>query len=131
MSTLKTNARTLRRALPPAEALLWIILRSPPLDAWHFRRQVAFEPLYIADFASHAARLVVEADGPSHDLTAAADAARTAWLTARGYRVVRFRNAEILADRQSVWRTICALVPAGGPPPRSAAPSRPPRKGEG
>jgi very-short-patch-repair endonuclease len=131
MSTLKTNAKTLRRTLTHAEALLWTILRSPPLDAWHFRRQVPFEPLYIADFASHAARLVVEADGPSHDLTAAADATRTAWLATRGYRVVRFCNAEILADRQSVWRTLCALVPEGGPPPRSAAPSRPPRKGEG
>ena len=73
MSTLKSNAKTLRRSLTPAEALLWTILRSPPLDAWHFRRQVPFAPLYIADFASHAARLVVEADGPSHDLTAAAD----------------------------------------------------------
>ena len=131
MSILKANAKLLRRSLTPAEALLWTILRSPPLDRWHFRRQVAFAPLYIADFASHAARLVVEADGPSHDLTAAADAERTAWLATRGYQVVRFRNSDVLDDRQSVWRTLCALVPEGGPPPRSAAPSRPPRRGEG
>jgi very-short-patch-repair endonuclease len=131
LSRLNSNARTMRRSLTQAEALLRTILRSPPLDHRHFRRQVAFEPLYIADFASHAARLVVEADGPSHDLTADADASRTAWLATRGYRVVRFRNADVLADRQSVWRTLCALVPEGEPPPRSAAPSRPPRKGEG
>jgi len=132
MPDIKSNARSMRKALTPAEAVLWTILRSPPLDAWHFRRQVVFDTMYIADFASHTARLVIEADGPSHELTSTADAQRTAWLARHGYRVTRFRNDDILADRQSVWRTICALLPEGGPPPRSAkAPSRPPHKGEG
>jgi very-short-patch-repair endonuclease len=122
----------MRNALTPAEAVLWTILRSPPLDAWHFCRQVAFDPVYIADFASHTARLVIEADGPSHELIVTADAQRTAWFAGRGFRVIRFRNDEIFADRQSVWRTICALLPEGGPPPHSAkTPSRPPRRGEG
>jgi very-short-patch-repair endonuclease len=92
---------------------------------------VPFPPRYIADFASHAAKLVVEADGPSHELTVAEDAARTAWLAERGYRVMRFRNTDILADRDAVWRTICALVAACEPPPRSRSASRPPRRGEG
>ena len=132
MPVIKSNARSMRKALTPAEAVLWTILRAPPLNAWHFRRQVVFDTLYIADFASHAARLVIEADGPSHDLTAVADMQRTAWFGRRGYRVIRFRNDDILADRHSVWLTICSLLPESGPPPRSAqAPSRPPRKGEG
>jgi very-short-patch-repair endonuclease len=129
--TLSGNARFLRRALTPAEALLWTLLRTPPLNEWHFRRQVPFPPRYIADFASHRARFVIEADGVSHDQTAFADAERTAWLGSRGYRVIRVRNADILADRDMVWRMICALVAEREPPPRSAAPSRPPRKGEG
>ncbi len=131
MPSLAQNARAMRRALTPAEAVLWTILRSPPLDAWHFRRQVVFEPLYIADFASHSARLVVEVDGPSHALTSAADTARTAWLGAQGYRVVRFANADVLADRQSVWRAIGALLPASGPPPRSAGAESPSPQGGG
>jgi very-short-patch-repair endonuclease len=132
MPDIKSNARSMRKALTPAEAVLWTILRTSPLDAWHFRRQVVFDAMYIADFASHTARLVIEGDGPSHELTSAADTQRTAWFARQGYRVTRFRNDDILADRQSVWRTLCALLPEGGPPPRSAkAPSRPPRKGEG
>jgi very-short-patch-repair endonuclease len=116
---LANTARTARRSLTPAEATLWKILRSPPLDGWHFRRQVVFKPLYIADFASHSARLVIEADGPSHELTFAADKARSAWLGELGYAVLRFTNTEILTDPQSVWREICAQVARHGPPPRS------------
>ena len=131
MSDLTANARAMRRALTPAEAVLWRALRSPPLDLWHFRRQVPFEPIYIADFASHAAKLIIEADGPSHDLTFQADAQRTAWLATRGYRVTRFTNDQIFADAQSVWRAICALVPEGRPPPRRASRESPSPQGGG
>ncbi len=126
---MRANARALRRALTPAEAILWTILRSAPLDSWHFRRQVPFAPLYIADFASHTAKLIVEADGPSHDFTTDQDAARTAWLGERGYRVLRFANAEIVGDRESVWRTVCAAAPVGEPPPRSLRESPSPQGG--
>ena len=121
----------MRRTLTPPEAMLWTILRTPPLKIWHFRRQVPFPPHYIADFASHAARLVVEADGDAHYQTAIADPERTAWLGSRDYRVVQFCNSDILADRDSVSRTLCVLAAERAPPPRSAAPSRAPRKGEG
>jgi very-short-patch-repair endonuclease len=116
---LAKSARVMRQSLTPAEAALWKILRSPPLDRWHFRRQVPFKPLYIADFASQSARLVIEADGPSHEQIFAADTARTAWLGERGYAVIRFRNTDILTDPLSVWRDICAHVATRGPPPRS------------
>ncbi|MBC7522048.1 MAG: endonuclease domain-containing protein [Sandarakinorhabdus sp.] len=129
---LSGNAKAMRRSLTPAEAVLWSILRTPPIDDWHFRRQVVFRPLFIADFASHSARLIIEADGQSHDLSWDADINRTAWLGERGYAVIRFGNAQILGDAQSVWREICARLPATGPPPRSRQDaSRPPLKGEG
>jgi very-short-patch-repair endonuclease len=121
----------MRRSLTPAEAALWRILRSTPLDGWHFRRQVPFKPLYIADFASHSARLVIEADGPSHALTFEADAQRSAWFASRGYRVQRFANEQIFADAQSVWRAVCGLLPAGQPPPRRAARESPSPQGGG
>ena len=129
---ITTHARDMRKALTPAEAILWSVLRTSPLDHWHFRRQVAFWELYIADFASHAALLVIEADGCSHDMTGDADAQRTAWFETQGYRVVRFTNADVMRDRQSVYLTLCALVPESEPPPRSRkGASRPPRRGEG
>ena len=89
---------------------MWLILRTPPLDAWHFRRQVVFEPSYIADFASHSARLIVEVDGASHALTVADDARRTAWFKRNSYRVVRFANAAVTGDRDAVWRALTAML---------------------
>jgi very-short-patch-repair endonuclease len=132
MTDVASHARRMRTEMTPAEAALWTILRTPPINAWHFRRQVAFDGRYIADFASHSARLIIEADGISHEMTADADTVRTAWFAVHGYRVIRFRNADILRDPQSVWRAVCAFLPESGPPPRSRkGASRPPRRGEG
>ena len=129
--SLKARAKIMRRDLTPAETVLWTILRSEQLSQWHFRRQVAFPPRYIADFCSHAARLVVEADREGHAWDHAADAARDAWFAGRGYRVVRFENRHILAERDAVFRELYALVPSGEPPPRRAARESPSPQGGG
>ena len=63
-------ARKLRKAMPPAEARMWNLLRGEPFRWWHFRRQVPVAA-YFADFASHAAKLVVEIDGDTHGTAAA------------------------------------------------------------
>jgi len=92
---LQARAKALRRTMTTSERAVWNALRQPPLDTLHFRRQVAFDDRYIADFASHRAKLVVEVDGRSHDQTVAADAERTAWLNRQGYRVVRLTNQDV------------------------------------
>jgi len=109
---------------------MWNILRTLPLAAWHFRRQVGFDDRYIGDFASFSARLVIECDGPSHDQTFAGDSARSDWFAGQGYRVLRFANQTVLTERGAVWRTLVEVL-AAAPPPRSRAASRPPRKGKG
>ena len=96
---LAARAKQMRRAQTPAERIVWQTLRQPPFDVLHFRRQVAFDDRYIADFASHRAKLVVEVDGRSHDLTAEADAVRTRWFAVQGYRVVRIAN-DVVHNRQ-------------------------------
>jgi very-short-patch-repair endonuclease len=85
----------MRNAPTPCERAVWRILRAAPFDALHFRRQVPFAGRYIADFASHRARVIIEIDGNTHDLASAAETARTAWLTAQGYRVLRFTNTDV------------------------------------
>jgi len=55
----------------------------------HFRRQVPIRH-FIADFASHRTRLVIEVDGGQH--SQARDAERTKVIENEGYRVVRFWN---------------------------------------
>ncbi|MEW5941097.1 MAG: DUF559 domain-containing protein [Chloroflexota bacterium] len=47
-------------------------------------------------------KLVVELDGSLHLLTEVEDAERTAFLNAKGYRVIRFTNREIAENVDSV-----------------------------
>jgi hypothetical protein len=63
---------------------------------------------YIVDFYCSYAALVVEVDG-SHHFTpdgVAYDDERTAYLAARGLRVLRFTNAEVLRNEEAVTISI-------------------------
>ncbi len=107
-ATLIGRAQTLRREATPPERALWRVLRAPPFDGLHFRRQVPFGSRYIADFASHRARLIVEADGRSHDVAVDYDAARDRWFEGQGYRVFRLSNAEIVDPNYNVAGTLAS-----------------------
>ena len=89
-------ARTLRDAPTAAEAALWMAFMQASLSA-RVRRQ---HPVagYIVDFYVPAFALVVEVDGGVHDDSVERDAQRTAHLEARGLRVLRFTNDEVLRD---------------------------------
>src|SRR5712691_6896080 len=90
------RARTLRREMTKAERKPWWHLRRLPIENTHFRRQATIGP-YFADFACHELKLVVEVDGGQHGETEgiAVDAERTAYLNARGYRVLRLWNNDV------------------------------------
>ena len=84
-----------------AERLLWRALRHAKHSGLHFRKQVPIGP-YVADFACHRAKIVIELDGWQHGELQAIqhDAERTDFLELVGYRVLRFPNADILADTE-------------------------------
>ena len=105
------TARRLRRSMTPAECALWVELRRLPLKGTHFRRQAPFGP-FIADFLCHKARLIFEVDGGAHDAVeqASRDSERQQWIESRGYRVLRFRNAEVLSDARAVARVVFAVA---------------------
>ncbi|MDP1630146.1 MAG: DUF559 domain-containing protein [Caulobacter sp.] len=86
-------AKRMRRAPTLNERALWTLLRDRRLENLKFRRQVPVGR-YIVDFLCPRHRLIVEADGPTHD-NSPHDRERDAWLAAQGFRVVRFANAEI------------------------------------
>ena len=88
-----------------AERRLWMFLRRKQLGGHRFRRQV---PLghYVADFACLDRRLIVELDGGQHAEMADRDRSRDDWLAARGYRVVRFWNNDVLRDTPSVLEVV-------------------------
>ena len=107
------RARRLRRAMTDAERALWRILREGFPDL-HFRRQVPVRH-FIADFACHAAKLIIEVDGGQH--SDEVDAVRTRILEAEGYRVIRFWNHEVIGNPDGVWTAIDAALLEGHPHP--------------
>jgi very-short-patch-repair endonuclease len=124
---LQERARQLRRAMTPAEAVLWKELRGWP--AARFRRQ---HPLgrFVLDFYAPSVRLCVEVDGAVHEDSdqRERDVARSEALTAIGIRVIRFRNEEVLSNPDAVLRRIQEAITAAS----TAAPPNPrPLAGEG
>ncbi len=105
-----SRARQLRRDATDAERALWLALREN-FPAARFRRQVPIGPYY-ADFLSHSARLIIEVDGGQHNEQIAYDNARTAFLNAEGYRVIRFWNCDVLGSLEAVVEQIAANLPS-------------------
>ncbi len=99
--------RQLRRAATAAEQQLWALIRGRQLAGAKLRRQPHVCG-WVVDFASFAHALVVELDGGIHSEpeNAAHDARHDAHLAANGWRVLRFRNAQLTADPQAVLHAI-------------------------
>ncbi len=95
------RAGELRKELTPAEIKLWAYLRTLREDGIHFRRQHAIGP-YVVDFCSPRCHLIIEVDGSQHLEQEEYDAARTAYLESKGYRVLRFWNGDVLNKIKSV-----------------------------
>ncbi len=97
------HAARLRREKTDVEQHFWLAVRDRRLSGFKFRQQMSFHP-HVADFACIAARLVVELDGGQH--TPEADANRTALIEARGYRVIRFWNNDVIENLEGVLQVV-------------------------
>jgi len=92
-----------------AERTLWYYLRAGRFQGRKFRRQV---PLgrYVVDFLCEEARLIVEVDGGQHAEQVERDSARTQWLRAQGYAVIRFWNNDVLENVEGVLATLSPAI---------------------
>lgn len=102
------RSRQLRQSLTDAEKALWRRLRRRQLLDCKFRRQHPQRP-YVLDFYCHEAALVVELDGDQHKVDArqvAWDKRRTAVLEARGLKVLRYSNRQVLLETDGVLADI-------------------------
>jgi len=114
-------ARALRESATEHERRLWAMLRRKQMVLLRFRRQQPIGP-YVVDFFCPSAKLIVELDGGQHGEARVViyDEARTQWLEAQGYRVLRFWNWEFQqypeAVVESIWR---AIVESGTPLPEA------------
>src|SRR5262249_50895274 len=102
--------------------IIWYAVRAHRLNGPSFRRQDPIGP-FIVDFVCHHARLIVELDGGQHFETEheKRDAQRDAFLTARGYRVLRFSNHEVMTNRAGVLEAVNAALVASPSPPSPAS----------
>jgi very-short-patch-repair endonuclease len=108
------RARALRRNMTEAERRVWRMLRLHQIGGFKFRRQVPIGR-YIADFACHDARLVVEIDGGQHDQSSLGEIERGRCLESEGYRILRFWNNEVLENLDGVYSTIAAALAKPSP----------------
>ncbi|HEX9386611.1 MAG TPA: endonuclease domain-containing protein [Anaerolineales bacterium] len=116
------RAKKLRRAMTPAEKILWKELRTNKLNGLHFRRQQIIDG-YFADFYCHQHALIVEVDGSIHEIQEEYDAERDAHLIGRGFRILRFKNEDIFKNLPAVLKKIveaCSLADSPFPKGKGA-----------
>ena len=124
--TISRHAAPLRQNATDAEHALWSKLRGRRLGGHKFRRQWTIGP-YITDFCCLECHLIVEADGGQHNQQA--DAARTDYLRAEGFRIIRFWNNDVLGNLDGVLATI--LKALSGATAEDPHPNLLPQAGEG
>ncbi|MFC4293033.1 endonuclease domain-containing protein [Sphingorhabdus arenilitoris] len=117
------RARELRNQATPAERLLWTALSNRKLEGHKFSRQMPVGP-YFADFLCRAAKLVVELDGYSHDVSQEYDQRRDAFMAQQGFHVLRFTNADVMDNLEGVVRSIAKTLAETSPPPTPPASGR-------
>ncbi|NQT62608.1 MAG: endonuclease domain-containing protein [Candidatus Marinimicrobia bacterium] len=101
----------LRRKQTPAENRLWFLLRGKKLGGYKIRRQHVILN-YIVDFFCHSENLIIELDGPIHNTQKAReyDQRREVLLVANGYRILRFKNAEVFQNEEKVLSSILSAL---------------------
>ena len=114
----RERARALRRNWTDAERTIWNAVRARRLAGANFRRQTPIGP-YIVDFVCHDTMLIVEIDGGQHfeSERLKRDVRRDAYLSSKGFRVLRFNNHDVMTNRQGVLETIATAVAHALSPP--------------
>ena len=87
-------------------------------EGYKFKRQVPVGP-YVVDFACVGRKLVVDVDGGQHAENLR-DKARDDYLRARGFRVLRFWNNDVLTNTQGVLEMIFSALEQPPLPARCA-----------
>ncbi len=95
------RAQELRHNQTEAETKLWAYLRSHRLNDVGFRRQHAIGN-YIVDFCAPRQKLIIELDGSQHLEQKEYDSERTKYLEAKGCRVLRFWNNDVMNNIEGV-----------------------------
>ena len=107
---LQEKVLEMRKNATQTENILWQSIRKN-LTGYHFRRQQIVGN-FIVDFVCLEKLLVIEVDGDIHDYQKKEDFERTEFLKQKGFRVIRFRNEEILENLEKVMEKITRFLKA-------------------
>ena len=104
------KAKDVRKRMTKAEEVLWMYLRKG-ICGYKFRRQHPIAT-YIVDFFCYRLKLIVEVNGPVHNISEVAsnDITRQTDLEKLGYTVLRFANVEIFEQVDLVLNKISESV---------------------
>lgn len=107
---LKGRSRDLRNEPTKAERFFWSFLRKRKLG-YRFRRQQVIAS-FIVDFVCLEKSLIIEVDGEIHDFQKEADHERTLKLESTNFKVIRFKNEDVLANTEKVLKEIYIALKA-------------------
>ncbi len=102
---LLDKARNMRANPTEAESILWKELRGKQIAGYKFRQQHLIDD-YIVDFVCLKKKLIIEVDGEIHNFQEEKDLKRTKILENLGYKVIRFKNEEVIGDIENVLKKI-------------------------
>jgi 16S rRNA (adenine1518-N6/adenine1519-N6)-dimethyltransferase len=100
---LQEEAVKMRKNPTKAEEILWKYLKAN--KNYHFRRQQIIDK-FIVDFVCLSKKIIIEVDGNIHNLQKQRDEGRTKILENLGFRVLRFKNEEVIDNVDIVVRKI-------------------------
>lgn len=109
--------RELRQRLTIAEYVFWQHVRNRKLAGLKFKRQHSIGN-YIVDFYCASQKLIIELDGEIHDTEEQykKDVIRDENLASMNFKVLRFRNEEIMTEMNSVKQKIIKVALQETPP---------------
>lgn len=89
-----------------SEQILWNVIRKKDFGVRFLRQHVIGD--YIVDFICIEEKLIIEVDGGYHSEPKQQneDQQREEWLKAHGFRVIRFKNEEIMNELPKVINII-------------------------
>ncbi len=108
-------ARRLRKNSTDTERYLWRYLRNRQIEGVKFRCQQQLGK-YIVDFVNLENKMVIEVDGGQH-ADNSSDKIRDEWLSAEGYKVLRFWDNEVFNNLEGVLESIRAVLLTPHPNP--------------
>ncbi|SHF95454.1 leucyl-tRNA synthetase [Flavobacterium segetis] len=103
-SLVKETETQVEGNLTKTEQILWSSLHSKAIDYKFLQKHLIAD--YIVDFVCLSKKLVIEVDGEGQDSTNLSIQDKTEILTSKGFKVIRFKDEEILRNLAGVLDTI-------------------------